>query len=207
LIDADSVPMTLGGAGPGPSERRGSRGPVLQLLGASLEALLERSDMNTPVGAQYSVVCADQARCTAFWIIMFRILHRFLTSLACLGVRSGRSKDLEIIVLRHQLCVLQRQSTRPQRHCCVEGSGAVVACMGDSSTTCRHPFVRWLPVPARCDPAGGAVVSALRAVVPRRRRTPRRTRHRSRPRHHLPVGTTLHPATHRRRQTLPARGR
>jgi transposase InsO family protein len=45
---------------------------------------------------------------------MFRILYRFLTSLACLGVRSGRSKDLEIIVLRHQLSVLQRQSSRPQ---------------------------------------------------------------------------------------------
>jgi hypothetical protein len=42
---------------------------------------------------------------------MFRILYRFLTSLARLAVRSGRSKDLEIIVLRHQLGVLGRQAS------------------------------------------------------------------------------------------------
>ena len=37
---------------------------------------------------------------------------RGLTSLARLAVRSGRSKDLEIIVLRHQLQVLRRQVDR-----------------------------------------------------------------------------------------------
>ncbi len=45
---------------------------------------------------------------------MFRILYRFLTLLARLAVRSGRSKDLQIIVLRHQLSVLQHQASRPQ---------------------------------------------------------------------------------------------
>ncbi|MCP3994285.1 MAG: transposase [bacterium] len=44
---------------------------------------------------------------------MFRILYRFLASLARLAVRSGRSKDLENIVLRHQLNVLRRQVDRP----------------------------------------------------------------------------------------------
>ena len=44
---------------------------------------------------------------------MFRILYRFLADLARLAVRSGRSKDLEIIVLRHQLTVLRRQVERP----------------------------------------------------------------------------------------------
>ena len=38
---------------------------------------------------------------------------RFLASLARLTVRSGRSKDLEIIVLRHQLAVLHRHNDRP----------------------------------------------------------------------------------------------
>jgi putative transposase len=44
---------------------------------------------------------------------VFRILYRFLTALARLAVRSGRSKDLEIIVLRHQLQVLRRLNDRP----------------------------------------------------------------------------------------------
>ena len=45
---------------------------------------------------------------------MFCVFYRFLASLARLAVRSGRSKDLEIIVLRHQLTVLRRQVSRPQ---------------------------------------------------------------------------------------------
>ena len=44
---------------------------------------------------------------------MCRILYRFLASLARLTVRSGRSKDLEIIVLRNQLTVLHRHNDRP----------------------------------------------------------------------------------------------
>jgi len=45
---------------------------------------------------------------------VFRILYRLLTALARLTVRSGRSKDLEIVVLRHQLMVLRRQIDRPE---------------------------------------------------------------------------------------------
>ena len=44
----------------------------------------------------------------ASWGPMSRILYRLLVSLARSAVRSGRSKDLEIIVVRHQLTVLHR---------------------------------------------------------------------------------------------------
>jgi putative transposase len=44
---------------------------------------------------------------------MQRTLYRLIAALARLAVRTGHSKDLEIIVLRHQLGVLQRQIDRP----------------------------------------------------------------------------------------------
>ena len=44
---------------------------------------------------------------------MPRLLYRFLTQLAGLTVRSGRWKDLQIIVLRHESAVLRRQVGRP----------------------------------------------------------------------------------------------
>ena len=46
-------------------------------------------------------------------MLAFHIFYRLLVDLARLAVRSGRSKDLEIIVLRHQIQVLRRQLDRP----------------------------------------------------------------------------------------------
>ena len=51
----------------------------------------------------------------ASWEPLCRILYRLPVSLAVLAVLSGRSKDLEIIVLRHQLTALHRQHNRPVR--------------------------------------------------------------------------------------------
>ncbi len=66
-----------------------------------------------PVGARNSDVAVDQGRYTPILGDVYRILYRFLASLARLAVRSGRSKDIEIITLRHQLAVLGRQHERP----------------------------------------------------------------------------------------------
>jgi hypothetical protein len=45
----------------------------------------------------------------AILVLVFRILYGFITSLAQLAVRSRRSKDLQINVLRHENSVLRRK--------------------------------------------------------------------------------------------------
>ena len=42
------------------------------------------------------------------------VLARRVLALAALGFRSDRCKDLEIVVLRHELAVLRRQVARPE---------------------------------------------------------------------------------------------
>ena len=65
------------------------------------------------MGAEYSAVCVDQGKRGRCWSAVSRLLYRLIAALARLAVRSGRAKDLEIIVLRHQLTVLRRQHNRP----------------------------------------------------------------------------------------------
>ena len=66
------------------------------------------------MGAEYSAACVDNGKRGRCWSAVSRILYRLIASLARLAVRSGRSKDLEIIVLRHQLSILRRQKDRPK---------------------------------------------------------------------------------------------
>lgn len=66
------------------------------------------------MGAEYSIVRVDQGKRGRYWSAVPRILYHLIAALARLAVRHGRSKDLEIIVLRHQLTVLRRQNVRPE---------------------------------------------------------------------------------------------
>ena len=66
-----------------------------------------------PVPLEYWRVCADQRLCPPSWPLVSRLLYRFLAQFAGLAVRSGRWKDLQIIVLRHENAVLRRQVGRP----------------------------------------------------------------------------------------------
>src|SRR4029453_14572318 len=51
--------------------------------------------------------------------------------------------------------------------------------------------LRRVPVPARGHHPGGALVPAVRPVLPGRRGAPGRARHRGRPREYLPVGPAV----------------
>ena len=93
-----------------------------------------------PETRPWSLTCRDVGRC---WVLVYRILYRFVASLARLTVRSGRSKDLEIIVLRHQLGVLRRQVDRP------ELTDADWSLLGASAAALPRPSrAGWLVTPA-----------------------------------------------------------
>ena len=80
---------------------------------------------------------------------MCRVLYRLFVSLARLAVHSGDSKDLEIIVLRHQLTVGHRQNNRPA---IAEKDRAVLGAI--SAGHCR-------PCPDRSELAGSSQLDTL----------------------------------------------
>ena len=71
---------------------------------------------------------------------MYRIMYRLLVALVRLAVRSRRSKDLEIIVLRHQLGVLRRRVDRPELTDADRSLlGAIAAALPRPSRVAGHP--------------------------------------------------------------------
>ena len=86
--------------------------------------------------------------------LVHRIMYRLLVALVRLAVRSRRSKDLEIIVLRHQLGVLRRQVDRP------ELTDADRSLLGAIAAALPRPSrAGWLVTPTRCCVGTGAASS------------------------------------------------
>jgi hypothetical protein len=120
------------------------------------------------------------------------------------------ARAVAIPVVTTGAAVLVRR--RRGRRCCVRpnqaGCDTVEHETSALSPCCRGALgVRGVPVPARSDHVGGALVSQVRPVVPRRRGTLGRTRRRGRPRQRLPVGPSLHAAADRRCPAVPPRCR
>ncbi len=81
-------------------------------MSAELTDLQPDTEAAEPVGAGNAVVSCSLTGSRS-WSLMDRVPYRLVVALVTLLVRSGGSKDLEIIVLRHQLAVLRRQIDRP----------------------------------------------------------------------------------------------
>jgi IS1 family transposase len=86
---------------------------------------------------------------------------------------------------------------RRTRHCCIGGQSARQRDSGHEISPIRSPpagaefGLRRIPVPARGHHPCGPLVATVRSFPPGGRGAPRRTRHRSRSREHLPVGPAV----------------
>ena len=76
---------------------------------ARLEIDTTRLGLCRPESAAWVLTRTD----AAILVVVFRLLYRLLAIVARLAARSGLSKDLELIVLRHHNAVLRRQVARP----------------------------------------------------------------------------------------------
>lgn len=98
------------GVGPGLAVRPGvHHGRLHRLRGVSLAGL--------PAATSSPLSCAADVPCSISVDLVIRMhwaLYRLVFGLVALATRSGRAKDLEIIVLRHQVAVLRRQIDRPK---------------------------------------------------------------------------------------------
>ncbi len=116
-------------------------------------------------------------------------LASFLRGLAARGrlvLFDRRGRDFPT-ACGERLPTLEARMDDIRGHCCIGRPGFRRGDWCDEIAPIPTPLpgpgfgVRWLPVPARSDHPGGSVVPALRPLLPRRRRAPRRTRHRGRP--------------------------
>ena len=129
--------------------------------------------------------------------LMCRILYHLIAALARLAVRSGRAKDLEIIVLRHQLAVLNRNVDRPAL---TDDDRSLLAAVAHALP--RPARNGWLVTPTPCcvgigaaSPGTGPTRHADRAPRHRRRNPPAGDRNG----HGEPdVGVSAHPRRTRR---------
>src|SRR5262245_33798216 len=87
--------------------------PSLITSGISNSALAGRLQPDRVIGGSVrSMAVAGRSRGVVVWFV-YGSLRRLL-ELVLLGRRAEREKEIEILLLRHQLRVLQRQVARPE---------------------------------------------------------------------------------------------
>jgi putative transposase len=87
-------------------------------------------------------------------VVLIRVLYLFMVRVfgwLALLARGGTSKEVQIVILRHEVAVLRRQVARPQPHW---ADRAVIAAL--ARLLPRHLRRRRIVTPAPCSPGTGA---------------------------------------------------